>query len=187
MGTADNASRQLKASAESVGVNCTNTLTNGSKYRALVYDDKGKLVVQKVYTVGKNIPDDGEDLQLNGGSTYKFIVYSYNTSEVPAAVNATDATTNVSGNKDLLYFTKNITVSGGATNDLDIVFKHKYSKVNISINSNDIGPISKIQASFTPHYVSNRINLLTGAIEYDKTAVNLPIDNLSGDYVTIRY
>ncbi|WP_343561646.1 fimbrillin family protein [Sphingobacterium sp.] len=176
----NSAAQQLKASGGSVTVKNTKTITNGSKFRVLIYDDKNILVDQKVYTAGNTKPDDHKELQLEGGSTYKFIVYSYNTTEIPPAISASDPIVDVSGNKDLLYFTKQFTVSGETVNNLDIVFKHKYSKINLNINSEEIGPITKIQASFTPHYVSNSINLLTGMIDYDKTAVNLPIDNFTG-------
>ena len=48
---------------------------NGVKYRVVVYDSEGGFVDQKIYTTGQNTSDDGQDFKLNGGSTYKFVVF----------------------------------------------------------------------------------------------------------------
>ncbi|WP_372483124.1 RCC1 domain-containing protein [Elizabethkingia anophelis] len=149
---------------------------NGVKYRVVVYDSEGGFVDQKVYTTGQNTSDDGQDFKLNGGSTYKFVVFSYNNAKVPPSVTSTDPKScDISGNQDFMYYTKEMVISGQTTNYLDVVMQHKYTQVNVTLNTSEIGVATEVSGvGITPHHANNKIDLTTGAITYDNTPVIKP-------------
>ncbi|HFK5565985.1 TPA: RCC1 domain-containing protein [Elizabethkingia anophelis] len=149
---------------------------NGVKYRVVVYDSEGGYVDQKVYTTGQNTSDDGQDFKLNGGSTYKFVVFSYNNAEVPPSVTSTyPKSCDISGNQDFMYYTKEMVISGQTTNYLDVVMQHKYTQVNVTLNTSEIGVATEVSGvGITPHHANNKIDLTTGAITYDNTPVIKP-------------
>ncbi|HAT3994294.1 TPA: chromosome condensation regulator RCC1 [Elizabethkingia anophelis] len=173
----------LQASANNVMATTSviNKLPDGIKYRMVVYDTNNTIVDQKVYTTGSSTPDDGQDLELIGGNTYKFVIYSYNSDEVPSPVTPSNTTSyDVSGNKDFMYYTAEKVISGETTNYLDVVMMHKYTKLNISIDTSEIGTVSEVSGvSITPHYVSNKVDLTNGNLTYDSNAVIAPV-TLSG-------
>ncbi|QGN24064.1 chromosome condensation regulator RCC1 [Elizabethkingia anophelis] len=155
---------------------------NGVKYRVIVYDSEGVLVDQKVYTTGQNISDDGQDLKLNGGSTYKFVVFSYNNAEVPPSVTSADPKScDISGNKDFMYYTTEMVISGEKTNYLNVVMQHKYTKINVTLDTSEIGAATEVSGvTITPHHVGNKIDLTTGTITYDSNPVIIPFTLSNG-------
>ncbi|UTF92216.1 sphingomyelin phosphodiesterase [Elizabethkingia anophelis] len=149
-------------------------IPNGIKYRLVVFDSNGKYVNQKVYTTGSNNPDDGMDLQLEGRKSYKFVIYSYNNRETPPVMDPEHPELySISGNKDFMYFNTEKVISGETTNYLDVVMKHKYTKVNIKLTAED--NITKFKGSVGPHHIENKVNLLNGELTYDKDSTNLPL------------
>ncbi|UTF92220.1 hypothetical protein J2O08_13525 [Elizabethkingia anophelis] len=149
---------------------------NGIKYRVAVFDSNGKFVSQKVYTTGSNSPDDGKDLQLDGGKSYKFVVYSYNNGEIPPVMDPEHPElSSISGNKDFMYFSTEKVISGETTNYLDVVMKHKYTKVNIKLTTEDNENITEFKGDIGPHHIENKVNLLNGELTYDKDSTNLPL------------
>ncbi|UTF92218.1 hypothetical protein J2O08_13515 [Elizabethkingia anophelis] len=149
-------------------------IPNGVKYRLAVFDSNGKFVNQKVYTTGNNSPDDGKDLQLEGGKNYKFVVYSYNNGEVPPVMDPEHPElSSISGNKDFMYFNTEKVISGETTNYLDVVMKHKYTKVNIKLTAED--NITDFKGNIGPHHIENKVNLINGELTYDKDSTNVPL------------
>ncbi|MDV3907938.1 chromosome condensation regulator RCC1 [Elizabethkingia anophelis] len=173
------ASASTKASADP---NLTNTLPAGIKYRVVVYNLNGDLITQKVYTTGTKLSDDGKALQLDSGR-YKFVVYSYNTTTAPPAIDGKSAIVSPPANIDLLYYSKEVSVNGDTTNYLDIVLAHKYTGISLVLNGADVGVISAVSGvTIAPNHANNQLNLSDGSITYDSNPVNLAIgsDKFSG-------
>ena len=95
------------------------------------------------YTHGQE--DSAQALMLDGGSSYTFIVYSFNsTTTLPSITfsnpnNKTLTTSSITSPimflSDVMYFRKDMTVSGNGTNYLDIVLKHKMSQITTTIDA----------------------------------------------------
>ncbi|MEH6305826.1 fimbrillin family protein [Olivibacter sp. CPCC 100613] len=155
-------------------------LPSGIKYRLVVYETNGNFVSQKVYTTGSQTSDDGTDLKLDGGKTYKFVFYSFNSSETPMEANPNkkleEATLDEISGKDVLYQVIEKGISGETTNYLDVVMKHIYSRIDVTIDSGELGNISAIEAVFSPHRVKNNIKLLNGSITYDSKEGKVPLN-----------
>lgn len=106
------------------------------KYNVAVYDTNGNFVNEKTFTYKQ---DDNNGFNLNGGQNYNFVAYSINSkATVPAVSNtprtlATDKLNNISG--DLMYFKRNMTVSGNGTNYIDVLLKHKYSIITSKLDA----------------------------------------------------
>ncbi|OBS11109.1 hypothetical protein ATE49_16630 [Elizabethkingia miricola] len=154
----DTASAQDKAKTLRNGITAVETgdLAMGVLYKVVVFDANGNYVTERDYTRGQE--DSAQALMLDGGSSYTFIVYSINTSaNLPPVTfsnpnNKTLATASLAsptmGLNDLMYFRKDMAVSGNGTNYLDIVLKHKFSQVT-----------PKIDATATGYTISSVLNL----------------------------
>ena len=74
-----------------------------------------------------------------------------------------------------MYYTKEMVISGQTTNYLDVVMQHKYTQVNVTLNTSEIGVATEVSGvGITPHHANNKIDLTTGAITYDNTPVIKP-------------
>ncbi|WP_407499581.1 hypothetical protein [Elizabethkingia anophelis] len=138
------------------------------RYKVAVYDSSGNFVDEKTFTYKQDDPG----FQLDGDQNYTFVAYSVNsTSTVPAVSNtprtlATDRLNNVNG--DLMYFRKNMTVSGNGTNYLDIVLKHQYSQITTKLDARQVGIISLVEnATIGPTNNSANLSLGTGNLTYN--------------------
>ena len=149
---------------------------NGVKYRVVVYDSEGGYVDQKVYTTGQNTSDDGQDFKLNGGSTYKFVVFHITMQryhlllqvQIPNHVifQAIRILCTIQRNG---YLRTNNKLSGCC----DAAWK--YTQVNVTLNTSEIGFATEVSGvGITPHHANNKIDLITGAITYDNTPVIKP-------------
>ncbi|MCT3897869.1 hypothetical protein HZQ13_07140 [Elizabethkingia anophelis] len=143
-------------------------LENDIRYKVAVYDSSGNFVDEKTFTYKQDNPG----FQLDGDQNYTFVAYSVNsTSTVPAVSNtsrtlATDRLNNVNG--DLMYFRKNMTVSGNGTNYLDIVLKHLYSQITTKLDARQVGIISLVEnATIGPTNNSANLSLGTGSLTYN--------------------
>ncbi|MDV4102675.1 hypothetical protein CMT19_16675 [Elizabethkingia anophelis] len=145
------------------------------KYRVLVYNNDGGFNTSKVYdlsSTGVSTPESGGDLKLDGGATYTFIVYSYNTNTAPNEdFSGTTVTTpfNINGNSDFMFYKKQMTLSGNGNgnNYLDVIFKHKLSQVTIIIDASPTNgyTISNLgTATIGNHYPTASVNFSTGVI-----------------------
>ncbi|HFK5583835.1 TPA: hypothetical protein ACGZ92_000005 [Elizabethkingia anophelis] len=143
-------------------------LENDIRYKVAVYDSSGNFVDEKTFTYKQNNPG----FQLDGDQNYTFVAYSVNsTSTVPTVSNtsrtlATDRLNNVNG--DLMYFRKNMTVSGNGTNYLDIVLKHMYSQITTKLDARQVGIISLVEnATIGPTNNSANLSLADGSLTYN--------------------
>ncbi|WP_337085728.1 hypothetical protein [Elizabethkingia anophelis] len=151
-----------------VSTRATTELGKDIRYKVAVYNSSGNFVDEKTFTYKQN--DTG--FQLDGDQNYTFVAYSVNsTSTVPTVSNtprtlATDRLNNVNG--DLMYFQKNITVSGNGTNYLDIVLKHLYSQITTKLDARQVGIISSVEnATIGPTNNSANLSLGTGSLTYN--------------------
>ncbi len=167
-------------------------LGTGIRYKVAVYDNNGNYVTEKefVYKIGET---DG--FLLNGGQNYTFVAYSVNsTSSTPSINNGgTLANAKLSGiSGDLMYFKKNMTVTGNGVNNLDIVLKHQYSQITTKLDARQVGNISAVtNAAISPANSSADISFATNALTYNGSisqpvsfsAQNLPIVTSSATQV----
>lgn len=150
------------------------------KYNVAVYDTNGNFVNEKTFTYQQ---DDNNGFNLNGGQNYNFVAYSINSkTTVPAVSNtprtlATDKLNNISG--DLMYFKRNMTVSGNGTNYIDVVLKHKYSIITSKLDARGVGIISAVgSANIAPVSSSANMSLSNGDLTYNTTpGTTVPVVN----------
>ena len=127
----------------------TSTMTDGVKYRVLVYTSGGTYVAYRDYTAGYEsataaIPVDAGD--------YQVVAYSYNTSDdIADTPSATSLT--VSPDKDLLYYSTTVNVTDGTSNPVAVTFDHKFSKVTVVTSASTLGAnITACTATVSPGY-----------------------------------
>ncbi|CDN73421.1 hypothetical protein [Elizabethkingia anophelis] len=157
------------------GITGTNPLPNGIRYRVAVFDSNGNYITEQTYFTGSESSFPAI-IGLNGGSTYTFVVYSIGTSTGLPAITfadpgnktlATATVNNVSGDNDLMYFSKTMTLTGGNTNYLDVILQHKYSQITTTLDSTPTNyyTIQSItNATITPHSSSATLNLANGSV-----------------------
>ncbi|MCT3719395.1 hypothetical protein HZQ64_04930 [Elizabethkingia anophelis] len=145
----DTASAQDKAKTSRNGITAVETgdLAMGVIYKVVVFDANGNYVTERDYTRGQE--DSAQALMLDGGNSYTFIVYSFNsTTTLPSITfsnpnNKTLTTSSITSPimflSDVMYFRKDMTVSGNGTNYLDVVLKHKMSQVITTIDASSTG------------------------------------------------
>ncbi|OPC66561.1 hypothetical protein DSC47_09360 [Elizabethkingia miricola] len=182
----DTASAQDKAKTSRNGITAVETgdLAMGVIYKVVVFDANGNYVTERDYTRGQE--DSAQALMLDGGSSYTFIAYSIrSTTTLPAVTyanpnNKTLATSGITatavGSDRLLYFRKDIVVSGNTTNYLDIVLKHKFSEITVIINSATTGyTISNILNAAIDTNISATMQLSDGSITRSNPVPNLGV------------
>ncbi|AQX84667.1 hypothetical protein I6H88_17160 [Elizabethkingia bruuniana] len=174
-----------KASVFSLGVNV--------KYRVIVYRQDGTYLGQEV----GNVSDKGQkffaNLNLVGGQRYTFVTYSLNTTADPPVVptdNLDSAVLNLNGldgkesGTDLMYaINENVLLSGGNT-VLDVVLKHQFSRISISVENTDAkgtpGQPDYIKGSYALN--NNTTGGFTGKINnfYSSTKISLKNGSVTG-------
>lgn len=150
-----------------------NPLPNDIRYNVAVFDASGNYVTEQIYFTGREASMPAIT-GLNGGSTYTFVVYSVGTTTGLPATNFTDpnnktlataSINNTSGNNDLMYFSKTITLTGNNTNYLDVILQHKYSQITTVLDSTpttyNITNISGV--TIAPHTGSATMQLSNGS------------------------
>ncbi|WP_165690239.1 FISUMP domain-containing protein [Elizabethkingia bruuniana] len=154
------------------------------KYRVVVYNNDGTYNTSSIYSVsasGISTPDSGENLKLNGGSTYTFVIYSYNTNTAPNEnLTGTTLTTplSISGSADFMYYKTTLTPTGDGNgeNYLDVVLKHKFSLITVILDATLTNGynISNIGSStLSSHNTTASINFSTGVITPTGTSGNV--------------
>ncbi|MHC6200418.1 fimbrillin family protein [Elizabethkingia miricola] len=163
-----------KASARAA---TTTPLPVNTRYKVVVFNNSGNYITEINYTSGQEAtatPITG----LTGGQSYTFVAYS--TGSTTALPNitytnpltktlATASVNNVSGDSDLMYFSKTITLTGNSTNYLDVVFRHKYSQIITTLDSSatlwySIDNSSITGAILSPHNNSAVLKLSDGSV-----------------------
>ncbi|MCT3950236.1 hypothetical protein HZQ32_17055 [Elizabethkingia anophelis] len=167
------ATNTLQASSKSNTIAATevNPLGIGVKYKVLIFDSNGNYVKEQDYSSGQADP---VITNLNGGSTYTFVVYSIGSkTDLPAVTYSdTNAKTlanaslqNISGDSDLMYFSKSMTVSGNTTNYLDITLRHKFTQIITTLDASPTNgySITNINGvTISPHTESATMQLSNG-------------------------
>ncbi|WP_407488606.1 hypothetical protein [Elizabethkingia anophelis] len=185
-------SSQAQASVNPRAATPPTELGTGIRYKVAVYDNNGNYVTEKefVYKIGET---DG--FLLNGGQNYTFVAYSVNSTSYTPSINngGTLANAKLSGiSGDLMYFKKNMTVTGNGVNNLDIVLKHQYSQITTKLDARQVGNISAVtNAAISPANSSADISFATNALTYNGSisqpvsfsAQNLPIVTSSATQV----
>ncbi|MCL1674707.1 fimbrillin family protein [Elizabethkingia meningoseptica] len=143
-------------------------LAIGTKYKVAVYDSNGNFLQEKEFTYQKNETDG---FNLNGDQNYTFVAYSVNSTTSSPTINngGTLANAKLSAiNGDLMYFKKNVTVTGNGPNRLDVVLKHQYSQIKTTLDARQVGNISAVTSpAITPASSSADISFATDALTYN--------------------
>ncbi len=155
------------------GITGISPLPDGTRYRIAVFDSNGNYITEQIYFTGSESSMPAIT-GLNGGSTYTFVVYSIGTQIGLPAITfadpgnktlATATVNNVSGDNDLMYFSKTMTLTGGNANYLDVILQHKYSQITTTIDSTpttyNITNISGV--TIAPHTGSATMQLSNGS------------------------
>ncbi|WP_407533996.1 hypothetical protein [Elizabethkingia miricola] len=160
-----------------VGITGINPLPDGTRYRVTVFDSNGNYITEQTYFTGSESSMPAIT-GLNGGSTYTFVVYSIGTTTGLPAITfadpgnktlATATVNNVSGDNDLMYFSKTMTLTGNNTNYLDVIFRHKYSQITTTLDSSPTLWYSIVDSSvsgaiLSPHNTSATLQLSNGNV-----------------------
>ncbi|MCS3556140.1 MULTISPECIES: FISUMP domain-containing protein [unclassified Sphingobacterium] len=159
----------------------TNDVNSGVKYKVAVYDADEKYLTERDYVRGQE--SSTAELTLESGKTYTFVVYSLNSASSLPAITfadptsktlATSSITGINGNTDLMYFNTTKVLTSGATNYLSIVFAHKFSQINVSMDATATGyNITALTSNFNSHYATANINLADGSLTRSGTAQNV--------------
>ena len=114
------------------------------KFRIVVYNASGQYDSSYIYSVsatGAVTPDSGNPIKLNGGESYTFIAYSYNTNVAPAdnlvGSNLSTATISATSTQDIMYYKTTMTPDGntGAQNYLNVILKHSFSTITVNVDA----------------------------------------------------
>lgn len=153
-------------------------LPDGVKYKVAVYNTSGSYITERDYI--RTEEDKTESLQLNSGETYTFVAYSINSkTELPAITFsdtnnktlANSSLSNISGGMDLMYFRKEMAITGSDASNLNIVLKHKFSEITTLIDASATGyNIGSIDAGINSHFPTADVQLSDGNITRSGTA-----------------
>ena len=114
------------------------------KFRIVVYNASGQYDSSYIYSVsatGAVTPDSGNPIKLNGGESYTFIAYSYNTNVAPAdnlvGSNLSTATISATSTQDIMYYKTTMTPDGntGVQNYLNVILKHSFSTITVNVDA----------------------------------------------------
>jgi len=153
-------------------------LGNGIRYKVVVFRSTGEYVTERNYIRGQE--SSTADLNLDGGSSYTFIVYSVKSqTNLPDVTytntsNKTLATASISGlanTVDFMYYRKDTSVSGDQTNYLSVILLHKLSLITTTIDASATGyNITAVTANIDSNYPSYNVPLSSGTPAQTGTA-----------------
>jgi len=169
-----NSSSTTVQNKENRAVTTTNELSSGIYYKLVIFDNMGNYVQERNYRY--QYENTEEPLYLEVGSTYTFIAYSINNTNL-ASLPSLDGPANnedktlsncsVQGvyNQDLLYFKHNLLISATTKNYLSIVFKHTFNNIETTvIATNTEYEITNIDANLVKSHPYVNINFSTSAV-----------------------
>jgi uncharacterized protein (TIGR02145 family) len=170
----------------------TTILKPTTQYKIVVYDQNGVYVTEKNYTKATEGPANA--FMLDGGKNYTFIVYSINSTTVPAVIFSNPAnktlatsTVNITGAQDFMYYRKDMTLSGGTTtNYLEVILKHKLSQITTTIDASQSGyNVTAVTSHFTQHNSTATINLEDASIARTGTVGNSAVTFTAPNALTV--
>ncbi|WP_343556368.1 hypothetical protein [Sphingobacterium sp.] len=146
-------------------------LFSGTSYYIAVYKTSGEYVLHQQYIYA---PGQDPKIDLSPG-TYTFISVASGTNTLPninfnqplsqVDFSVSDAST------DVMYFKQDMTVQVGVQNNLDVVLRHLFTQVVLTINTAQIGDVVSIgAASISPNLSSATISMQDGSLSYPSTA-----------------
>ena len=114
-------------------------------YKLIVYkSNTGAFVAERLYQRGNE--SSTAPLRLDGGEKYTFLAISYNSTDNSSDLSQSFASTNLSTAKfnvisdpDFLFYKTEVLVSGEPTQNVSIVFKHKFSQITTIIDARATG------------------------------------------------
>ena len=158
----------------------------GTKYSIAAYNNAGAYVTHQNYTYSAGqVPE----LSLAAGD-YQFIVVASGNNTLPT-INFNQALSSINfdvqnADMDFMYFKQTMTVQSGQTNELNVVLKHLFTQVIMTLNTEAIGAVGSIgQATITPNYSVVSVSLSDGSLSYPPTSTasskNLVFANSTGE------
>jgi len=156
-------------------------MNTGIVYTLLVYDNNGKFIAKRDYTRGSEA--NTEALHLFRNTAYTFIAYSLNKSDIaelnnllylenkanPPISNLENSSTLTNtfiwekNTSDLLFYKKTIKTQNQATDNLNIILKHQYNLIQMTLDVSDSGySIDGLDANLESNFSSVQINFATG-------------------------
>lgn len=164
------------------------TLKVGTQYTVAVYDNAGAYITKKDYTyaVGQ-IPE----FSL-APATYTFVVVASGSNTLPA-INFNQALSAINWNvanasMDVMYFKQALNVQQGAANVLDVVLKHKFTEVQVTLDTKAIGTATVSSGTVTPSFSPINFKLENGTLDYtgagSATNATLTFPTTTGNMLT---
>ncbi|MDV4101761.1 hypothetical protein CMT19_11985 [Elizabethkingia anophelis] len=162
-------------------------ITRVIKFRVVVYNASGQYDSAYNYSIsaaGAVTPDSGNPIKLNGGQSYTFIAYSYNTNVAPAdnlvGTNLSTASISVASTQDIMYYKTTMTPSGntGAQNNLNVILKHSFSTITVNVDSsltNGYNITNITGATLGKAFPTATIALNTGTVTSSGTATTIAV------------
>ncbi|PRD56819.1 hypothetical protein C5749_06235 [Sphingobacterium gobiense] len=145
----------------------------GTQYIIAVYNTSGDYITHQNYTyaAGQN-----PEITVQPG-TYQFVAVASGNNTLPT-INFNQSLANINleiqdPDIDLMYFSQQLTVLQGQINQLDVVLKHLFTEITVSLNTEAIGEIGAIgQANISPNYSAVNVSLSNGSLSYPSTATS---------------
>lgn len=122
-------------------------LSEGVQVRMLIFDSNNEFISSNDFVSGHI---GATAITLPSGKCYSFITYSFGENkplpllDLKVGTSLEEFLINLNGIKDIMYSSKlNVMLSGGA-NNLEFVLKHAFTKIKTTINSAEVGNITKV-------------------------------------------
>lgn len=141
-------------------------LTPGTQYTVAVYTTGGVYVAHKsfTYTVGQK-----PELPLAAGN-YIFVVVASGSNTLPeinfnqtlSAINWTVANASM----DVMYFNSPMEVKANQTNTLNVVLQHKFSEVEVTVDTKAVGTATVANGTVSVNYSNANFTLANGTVNY---------------------
>lgn len=164
----NNSVRNKLASSNIAATPIRTDLDNGTIYVIAVYGNEGTYVLheQFTYTAGK-LPE----ISLKGGGDYTFVVVASGNNSLPTIDFTLPLNTLVESisdpDTDLMYFSQSLSVTENQSNELNVILKHLFTEVTVSINTADIGSVASIgNGTVSPNYSDVNVYLADGSLVY---------------------
>lgn len=145
----------------------------GTNYSIAAYSNAGAYVTHQNYTYSSGqIPE----LTLTPGA-YQFIVVASGNNTLPT-INFNQPLSDINfdvqnADMDFMYFKQAMTVQAGQTNELNVILKHLFTQVILTLNTEAIGEVGSIgQATITPNYSAINVSLSDGNLSYPPTSTS---------------
>lgn len=157
-----------------------NVLLAGVKYKLVIYRDNGDYVSEHDYVYGDPVVTP---VQLNGGSTYTFVAYSINsTSTLPlvtfvnnSAKKLSESTVSANAGEDLMFFKETRTVSGNSPNYLNIVFKHKFNSIKVTVDASITEyEINELEINVPNSHATSALNFSNEVFTHSTPSISSP-------------